>query len=436
MRISIFLFLIGCSFQTIAQNPNPDSNLDIFIQSEMTSEKFPGASTIIVKDGQIVWVESYGLADVDNMITVKDTTIFLLASLSKVFTGTAAMQAFEQGLIDLDTDISTYLTWPLNIPGYESDSITMRQLMTHTGSIEDGSAMDSYYDYPDPTISLGDCIQRYFAINGADYDPLDNFFDNAPGTAYNYSNMGTALNGFITESASGIPFDDFCDNNIFDPLCMEKTAWHFSDFDSSHVARPYTYQGGNYVAYPHYGFADYPDGQLRSNVMDLGNFMIAYLNGGTLGSNSILTQASVNEMWSPQISALDPTQGLNWYQKELFYTGGSSMLWGHNGGEDGVSTDMYFDPTNNIGICVLTNGEGDALSICDELYDYALSLNTTSGITPICDGTNSLEVLSSEDPKIIKIIDFMGRETTFTPNIPLIILYSDGSTKKIMEVIQ
>ena len=238
---NLFLFLaISLSYQSIGQiNPNPSGSVDALIQSEMNIEHFPGVSTIIVKDGEIVWIESYGYADVDNMVPVEDTTVFLLASMSKLFTGTASMQLFEQGLIDLDTDISSYLTWPLDIPGYESDSVTIRQLMTHTSSIEDGPAMDLYYDYPDPTISLGDCIQRYFSISGADYDPIDNFFDNAPGTTYNYSNMGTALNGFVTESVSGIPFDDFCEDNIFDPLCMKKTAWHFADFDSVHIARPY-----------------------------------------------------------------------------------------------------------------------------------------------------------------------------------------------------
>jgi CubicO group peptidase (beta-lactamase class C family) len=383
MKNLILVIAVSLANLSVGQiNPNPSGSVDALIQSEMNIEHFPGVSTIIVKDGVIVWVESYGYADVDNMVPVEDTTVFLLASMSKVFTGTAAMQVYEQGLVQLDTDISSYLSWPLDIPGYESESVTMRQLMTHTSSIEDGPAMDLYYDYPDPSIALGDCMQSYFTMSGAYYDPKENFFDNAPGTVYNYSNMATALNGFVVQSASGTPFDDFCDNNIFEPLCMENTAWHFADFDSAQVARPYQYAGGDYVAYTHYGFADYPDGQLRSNVMDLGNFMIAYLNDGTLGANSILNQSSIIEMWTPQVTTLDPNQGLNWYQEELFYSGGSSMLWGHNGGEDGVSTDMYLDPINNIGICVLTNGEGDALCICDELYDYALSLARSAGFAP------------------------------------------------------
>ena len=105
---NLFLFLaISLSYQSIGQiNPNPSGSVYALIQSEMNIEHFPGVSTIIVKDGEIVWIESYGYADVDNMVPVEDTTVFLLASMSKLFTGTASMQLFEQGLIDLDTDIS------------------------------------------------------------------------------------------------------------------------------------------------------------------------------------------------------------------------------------------------------------------------------------------------------------------------------------------
>ena len=107
---------------------------------------------------------------------------------------------------------------------------------------------------------------------------------------------------------------------------------------------------------------------------------------------------------------------------------------GHNGGEDGVSTDMYLDPINNIGICVLTNGEGNAIYICDELYDYALSLNPVASIIPECGGTNSIDTLTSENAEIVKIVDFIGREIDFQTNVPCIILYSDGSTERLMQV--
>ena len=381
------VLLLVCAFQINcrAQNPNPSASVDALIQSEMTQERLPGVATIIVKNGVIVWIESYGFADIGNNIPVEDSTVFLLASISKVFTGTAAMQLHENGIIDLNEDINNHLPYDIYNPNFVDDAITFKDIMTHSSSIQDNDpVMNTYYDYPDPSIALSDVMERYFSTEGEDYDATANFLNEAPGSTSKYSNIATALNGYLVERAAGMPFNDYCDNNIFEPLCMDKTAWHMADFDTTHVARPYKYTGGNYVPYAHYGFADYPDGQLRSNVSDLGNFMIAYLNAGTFGGSSILNQASISEMWSLQIPDLDPLQGLNWYQEEIFHSAGSSMLWGHNGGESGASTDMYLDPVNNIGLCVLTNGEGDALSICHELYDYALSLNSSSSIIPEC----------------------------------------------------
>ena len=418
----------------IGQNPNPSVPLDEYIMDEMQAEHFPGVATVIVKNGEIVWLQCYGFADIENGITVTDSTQFLLASMSKLFTGTATMQLKEDGMLQLNNDINEYLPWPINHPVQSTIPMTIQQLMTHTSSIKDNwSAMSNYYGYPDPTISLEACMQDYFTVTGQNYNANQNFLSAPPGTVFNYSNMATALNGYITEIVSSMSFDDYCDEHIFEPLCMEKTAWHMADLDSNEVARPYSYSNGNFIANPHYGFADYPDGQLRSSITDLANYMIAFLNGGSLGSNAILSPSSVSEMWTQQIPSIESKQGLNWYKELLYHSGGETLLWGHNGGELGVSTDMYVDPESNIGLCVLSNGGGTNLYICDELYDYALSLNPISSIVPECGFTNIPE-LYSKDKELIKIIDILGRETIVKPNTPLIYIYSDGSCERVFEI--
>ena len=429
----IVIVVITISSANGQTNPNPNAALDAFILNEMNTEHFPGMATVMVKDNKIVWIKSYGFADVANSIPVVDTTVFLLASVSKLFTGTAAMQLYENNAIDLNDDVNLYLPWTLQIPGFSTSPVTFKQLMTHTSSIKDNyTAMINYYDYPDPSITLADCMQRYFSTSGTDYNATDNFLSNAPATVYEYSNMATALNGYLVERVTGMPFDQYCNINIFDKLCMNKTSWFFADFDSADVARPYQYSGGNYIPYAHYGFADYPDGQLRSNVTDIANFMIAYLNGGTFGSNSILSSSSVNQMWTQQVPTLDTTQGLNWYTAELYHSGDTTQFWGHSGGESGVSTNIFVDPISNIGICILTNGEGNATAVFSELFDYALTLNSVTGITPSCLSTNISEINHSvKDKKLIKIIDVLGRETPFKTNTLLIKIYSDGSADKI-----
>ena len=400
----VLLVLIFHTFQrySFAQNPNPSATLDAEILNEMSTRNFPGASTIIVKNGEIVWLESYGYADIANSLPVEDTTVFLLASVSKLFTGTAVMQLYETEIIDLDADVNNYLPWSVDVPNFTNDSITARQLMTHTGSINDNwGIMSSFYGYPDPTISLSNCMENYFPTSGSNYNASDNFLNTAPGSTYAYSNMGSALNGYLVEASTGIPFDDYCDNNLFDQLCMVNTAWHFSDFNPNQVATPHYFQNGNYNAVDHYGFADYPNGQLRSTALDIGNYMIAFLNGGTLGTNSILSSSSVNEMLSLQIPSIDTVTGLNWHKTKLYHSGGEVMVWGHSGGEQGVSTYLYIDPQNDIGICLLTNGEGEGLYICDALYDHALNMTVNNSIIPDCMLHTDLNELSPRKDEIL-----------------------------------
>lgn len=385
------LVIVLITFHVVAQNPNPNTDLDDFILEEMEIENAPGMSTLIVKGGEIVWVESYGWADIESGIAVEDSTVFMLASVSKVFTGTALMLLHENGQMDLDLDINRYLPFTIDVPNFIADSITGRMLMTHTASIADNDlVMDTYYSNGDPTISLADLIERYFTASGSDYNPNANFLNNAPGTVYNYSNMGTALAGYVVESASGIDFSEFCNQFIFNALCMENTSWYFADFDSSKVARPYQWTGSQYQPYAHYGFADYPDGQLRSNVLDLANFLIAFLQEGSFQGVPLITSSSVDEMLSSQVPAIEPGQGLNWYTEELYLSGGgTATVWGHNGGESGVTSDIYIDPTTEIGIAVLANGEGDNLYVVDELYNYALTLSTAGVGNPPCEAMST-----------------------------------------------
>lgn len=430
----LFFFLL--SAVGFCQNPNPSSAVDNYILDEMNAENAPGMATLIVKDGEIVWVNAYGLADVGANVPVTDSTVFMLASISKVFTGTALMHLFENGQMDLDEDINNYLPFDIDVPGFESDSITFRQLMTHTASIADGAAMDGYYSNGDPTITLPDVIERYFSTSGADYNANQNFSTDVPGTAYEYSNMGTALAGYMVEAVSGTDFSEYCNTHIFDKLCMNNTSWYLAQFDTNDVARPYQWIGGQYEPYAHYGFADYPDGQLRSNILDLANFLIAVMQDGSFNGQQLLSGASINEMLTPQIPSLDATQGLNWYQEEIYLTGGGTVqVWGHNGGESGVSTDMYINPNNNIGVAVLSNGEGDNLNVIDELYNYALGLFSTGIGNPPCEALSIDEqMLTDQSVTILGRYDILGRPISSDYRGIQLIKYSDGSVIRLVKM--
>ena len=398
----ILIMGIMLSINMFAQNPNPSSSIDNQIATVMNTQHLPGSSTLIVKDGEIVWMESYGYANTDLATPFTDTTSLMIASISKTFTGIALMQLYEAGLLDLDDDINDYLSFDINIPNYESTPITFRMLLTHTSSIYDADAMDNYYNWNgDPTISLADCIERYFSVTGSDYSATENFLNAQPGTVYEYSNMAIALEGYLVEVISGMPFSQYCNQNIFNPLCMDNTHWYLSEYQNLNMlANPHDYYSSQYEPIDHYGFADYPDGMLHTNVRDLANYMIAILQNGSFHAETLLTQASLNEMFTPQIPSIDTTQGLQFYQETFNVNSGNVTLWGHSGGEWGISTEMYFDFNNNMGIAVLSNGENDVTEITEILYDYGLTLSPSGVGNPVCNPTNVIDT-----PKYLFLYD-------------------------------
>ena len=112
------------------------SQIDQDIYNFMEKENIPSISASIVKNGEIVWMKSYGYADINNQIEADNNTVYMLASCSKTITATALMQLYEQDLFQLDEPINNYLPFSVFNPNYETE-ITFRMLLTHTSSIKD-----------------------------------------------------------------------------------------------------------------------------------------------------------------------------------------------------------------------------------------------------------------------------------------------------------
>jgi len=172
-----------------------------------------------------------------------------------------------------------------------------------------------------------------------------------PGESYDYCNVATALAGYVVETVGTQPFDDHCDAEIFAPLSMDDTGWHLADFDPDDVAMPYRNTPSGFVAYGHFGYPDYPDGQLRTSAADLGRFLAAISSGGELDGGRILEAGTVEELLTAQVPEVDATQYVYWYATTVV---GRSVI-GHNGGDNGVATEMYFDPETGVGVVVLAN---------------------------------------------------------------------------------
>lgn len=323
----------------------------------------------IVHGDALVWSGATGTANKKLGVADDDDTVFLVASISKTVTATAAMQLVEDGLLDLDENVNTYLPFAFDNPKQPDAVITLRHLLVHTSGLSD-IYLDSVFsdlitEEGDPELSLTDFCRAFLTPDGAFYFPAT-FTTTPPGTAFSYSNLGFALIGCIVENVAGKPFDDFTKQRIFTPLGMTRTSWRVADFQDEDMAMTYGHYG---EVYGNYTFSAYPAGGLRTTVRDLSKFLRAFMLGGTLEGRTILQPASVREMRRLQYQDVADAapQALGWAELDLAEKTGIETFLGHSGGLLGVSTLMAYDPVAETGAIIFTNGEFRGRDDWDEL---------------------------------------------------------------------
>lgn len=176
---------------------------DSIVPVKLNETNAPCLVVSVTHADSIVFKAGYGYADLENKVPADpDKTIWRLASISKVVTGTAVMQLAEQGLVDLDRDVNDYLK-DLEIPEDYNQPVTLRHLLTHTAGFD-----DRY-------------IGKSFRTK-AQLPPLRDFIRDIlpdrihpPGRVYTYSNVGNALMAVVVEDVTGTDFNDYCTRNIF-----------------------------------------------------------------------------------------------------------------------------------------------------------------------------------------------------------------------------
>ena len=358
--LSLWLLLIGIATGPASAAEGTDGAyeaLEQTIHSQFARLEVAGMAVAVVDGDALVYFKGMGTMNAQKKLPVEADTIFLMASITKTVTGTAVMQLAQDGRINLDENINVYLPFIVRNPSYPDTPVTARMLLCHTSSIADNwDVLDRTYSYSrNPAISLQEFCSDYFAIGGKWYDGRENFLGDKPGTVYEYSNCGYALLGYLVEYVTGLPFYAYCDENIFTPLGMQDTSLMLEDLDAARIAVPYA----DGSAVEHYTFATYPDGGLRTSCEDFAKFVAMMMNGGTYQGAEILKAETVQAMLTPQFTGVAENQGLTWDLAigELYGVRSDGVLVGHNGGEEGADTLMFFNPQSRKGAMILINEE-------------------------------------------------------------------------------
>ena len=328
---------------------------DGLVPIQMERSDVAGATILVMKDGQEILKKGYGYSDLTKKTPVDpDTTMFRLASISKLFTWVSVMQLAEQGKLDIDADVNNYLDFKI-APAF-GKPITLRNLMTHTGGFEE-VVHDILFVDPKKATSLRD-----FLINN---QPRRMY---PPGEIPAYSNYGVGLAGYIVQRISLEPFEQYVSEHIFQPLGMKH-----SSFNQPMTAELAPNVSDGYRATtekPAIGFEIFqpaPAGGVSSTAGDMKRFALALLNGGELDGQRILKTETRDAMWTRQFDTNDalPPMCMGFYQ-----TWRNDLRFiGHDGDLVAFHSMFLMEPTQKLVVFVSYNSAGSSGRNRAELLD-------------------------------------------------------------------
>lgn len=358
-------------------------DLDRLLPSLMEAHHVPGVAVSLIHDGRVAWVQGYGVADKSADIPVTENTVFQAASISKSVTAWGVMRLVEQGKVDLDAPVSTYLSrWKLPPTSFDSNEVTPRRLLSHTA----GLSVGGYLGY-EPTQPLPP-LETELTV-GADAAESDGAVRIVypPGEQVHYSGGGYAVLQLLVEEVSNQSFAEFMQQEVLDPLDMTQSTFEWTRRRQPDVATPYGVDG---TVLPLYQFAAKAAGGLYTTAPDLGRFVAAAMAdpSGRPRGRDVLGSATVGEMVAPAPNAtvkLGPLQvsgyGLG-YSIHPVLLGRGGRIVGHDGSNQGWKTAFLTLPAQGEGIVILTNSEtGKAL---EERVKCRWAAWAGGGTIPVC----------------------------------------------------
>lgn len=319
------------SAENYGMSPERLSLIDNMLAEQIEDNRIPGSVALIARHGKIIYHKAFGIADNQSGRELHQDDIFRIASQTKAITSTAVMMLWEEGHFRLDDPISDYLpvfgeaqlldtfnpddTTYTTVPA--ANQITIRDLITHTsgigyGVIDGDERFKMIYEKAGVTdlfttepITIEESVTRLAEL------PLHH----EPGESYTYSE-GLDVLGYFVEVMSGMPFDEFLQTRIFDPLNMDDTRFYLPE--SKHdrlVTVQQKDKNGEWTPYPETFYdPDYPKtgamtffsggAGLSGTAADYAKFLQMYLNNGEYAGRRLLSRTTVNFMMQNQVGDL------------------------------------------------------------------------------------------------------------------------------------
>jgi CubicO group peptidase (beta-lactamase class C family) len=407
--IVVLVVLIGVGYLTLVAKPlKPPKVVSNLAELEAYLDDLtghnpdspPGLSLVVVKDGEIVYQKGFGLADGLRDIPATADTVYNQWSMVKPITAVAVLQLHEQGLLDIDDPVADYLPFfEVQYPSESSETITIRHLLNHSSGLRNNvpEIIGWIHFDGDPEWNQTALIKEKLP----DYAELAY----EPGSQGVYTNIGYMVLAAVIEAASGQTYQQYMIDHIFEPLGMDQTNWTYTEAMIANEATgaapsvdfqaqllPFVIEKDKRDAL----IREKRDGMLWFNHVytdqkgptgpigpptDTARFLMAYLNGGELDDQRILSEESVAMLTNdshilpgntPEAADFkdydEMYQGLGW----AYVVEGDDFFIAHSGGGPGFAANMRLYPDRDLGIVVLANGTYLAR---EEIFDLVASLD-------------------------------------------------------------
>jgi CubicO group peptidase (beta-lactamase class C family) len=359
MRTIVFilpLFLVVS--EALSQNKDIEKKLkgfDQFVERVMKDWKVQGIAVAIVYKDKVILSKGYGYRNVDQKLPVTDETLFAIGSCTKAFTAAGVCLLEEDGKLDLDKPVREYMPNFKLQDDYVSENMTPRDLLCHRSGLPRHDAI--WYGSQATRRELFERL-RYL-------EPSKPFR-----AAYQYQNLMFMTAGILIEDISNNTWEKFTRDRILEPLQMSATNFSVADLQKANdFSIGYTEQNNTVVSIPYMNIdAIGPAGSINSNVKDMSKWVRVLINGGKYNGKKVFSENTVRQLQTPTM--VNTTQPLQ-YDENFYIT--YALGWtvtsyrghvrvDHGGNIDGFSASTCFMPRDSIGVVILTNMNGTALT--------------------------------------------------------------------------
>jgi CubicO group peptidase (beta-lactamase class C family) len=337
-RILIAILFIQATIIGFSQDTIAHQEEDQLLNTLVTDGQVIGISAGYTVNGEVQWMNNRGYQDLEKKIPFSDTTLTRIASIAKPMTAIAVMQLVEKGLIDLDAPIQNYL---LDFPMSKKGNITVRHLLSHT------SGIDVYKNVKEAETQ----------VNYASLDDAVDVFQKRklkfePGTSFFYTTYGYVVLGNIIEKVSGLTFEEYMQQNIWDRADMKNTGVEKFNSEYENKSRLYHFEkGATSIGVRNNLSNRIPGGGFYSTLEDLFKF-----------GNGVLEHTFISEETFKMVTEIHSIEkegnpyGFGWF---LYgQNPNENSVIGHSGEQTGCAAQLMIIPGSKTVVVVLSNTSG------------------------------------------------------------------------------